>query len=228
MLENLFWCIAGIIGGAISSFSISLFFYLKGFKNKKILYSEIHTIKLSKSSILRKTLLSGTAQIWNAYYRKKGDFDSAWAFRSNISSGFYDVEYFRIKITGKEVINMNDFANSSPFGIQFSTDYSPKPSSDTVIMKSSNPHNPLRAVFEDNSMFINFDYLSKGEELWIYILHRRGSSRVNGVLKSGQLSSIGSSFILYITKLLIKIILIPSLILFILYCILNYLYLPFP
>lgn len=43
MDSNLFWCIVGIIGGAISSFLISLFFYLKGFKNKKILLSEVYS-----------------------------------------------------------------------------------------------------------------------------------------------------------------------------------------
>ena len=38
MNSNLFWCIVGIIGGAIFSLLISLFFYFKGLNKKRLTY----------------------------------------------------------------------------------------------------------------------------------------------------------------------------------------------
>ena len=43
MNSNLFWCVVGIIGGAIVSFIISLLFYFLGIKKKRLSY-EINTI----------------------------------------------------------------------------------------------------------------------------------------------------------------------------------------
>ena len=50
MNSNLFWCIIGIIGGAIVSFIISLLFYFLGIKKKRLSY-EINTICLISNNI---------------------------------------------------------------------------------------------------------------------------------------------------------------------------------
>lgn len=50
MDSNLFWCILGIIGGAIVSFIISLSFYRFGLKKKRLSY-EINTSCLISNNI---------------------------------------------------------------------------------------------------------------------------------------------------------------------------------
>ncbi len=50
MNSSLFWCIAGIIGGAIISFIISYFFYFKGLSRKYLTY-EINTISVISKKI---------------------------------------------------------------------------------------------------------------------------------------------------------------------------------
>ena len=219
--SNLFWCIVGIIGGAVSSFLISLFFYLKGFKSKKILYSEKHSILYNGetcSIIFPTTDGRIVRRFYLALYADA---------RYNMSVERlcrYDIEIFRFKITGKEVIHMEDFAHAVPFQIRTSDNYAPEISSLTVRMESSNRNNTLTPTFENNTMRINFDYLSKGETITIFILHQSGMAHVEGVLKNGKISGIGSSFILHFIWTILKGVLLSLGICCVLYFITSLIY----
>lgn len=50
MNSNLFWCIAGILGGAIVSFFISYVFYFKGLTRKRLTY-DIKTFSIVSNKI---------------------------------------------------------------------------------------------------------------------------------------------------------------------------------
>lgn len=219
--SNLFWCVVGIIGGAVTSFLISLFFYLKGFKSKKILYSEKHSI-MYDGEVCRIVFPTTDGRIVRRFYL---------AFYASLRYDMpfeklcrYDIEIFQFKITGKEIIHMEDFAHAVPFQIRTSDNYAPEISSLTVRMESSNRYNTLMPTFENNTMRINFDYLSKGETIKIFILHRSGRAHVEGVLKTGKISGIGSSFIWHFIWTILKGVLISLGICFVLYSIMSLIY----
>lgn len=202
--SNLFWCIMGIIGGAISSFLISLYFYLKSFKNKKILYSSMYSF----STYLPRTLYVMTCLQFDIDINK-----------------YSSIARFKIKINGKSSIEANNFTTSSPFRIHFN--YEGKIVTNNIQIKiiPSNPENIISYTVNDNDILINFECLGKGETILIYILFSDGVPVLKGYLKDGKISSVGESFLLYFIFMAIKIIFLAflfSIIIFLVFCFIYY------
>lgn len=205
MDSNLFWCIVGIIGGAISSFLISLFFYLKGFKNKKILFSEVFSFIPIVKEIL----------FLMAY--------ALWGVNVKTNHKYKNVTYFKIKAVGKEVIEMKNFTDSSPFRIHFNSEYETTINNAKIGIASSNSENKIGYTIKDNDILLNFDCLEKGDTIQICILSPDDVyPRLKGHLKGGQITCVGISFLLYFTLQIIKIIFLSLLFLIIVGSVLNF------
>lgn len=183
--SNLFWCIMGIIGGSISSYLISLYFYLKGFKNKKILFSAMYSYHTSFPSIL---------------YAK-----TSLLFDVDINK-YNHIARFKIRINGKSSIEANSFANHSPLKIHFNHKCKIVTNNIKIKIIPSNPENIISYTVNDNDILLNFECLGKGETIFIYILYFDGHPTLKGYLKDGKISSVGDSFLLYFIYMTMKIV----------------------
>ena len=203
--SNLFWCIMGIIGGAISSFLISLYFYLKSFINKKILYSSMYL----------ETVLS------NSYYL--GDYFSP--FDVDIINKYDYLALFEIRINGKSSIEANSFINKAPFRIHFNHESKIVTNNINIKIVPSNPENIISYTINNNDILINFECLGKGETILIYILYSDGEPELKGYLIDGKISHVGESFFLYFISMAMKIIFSAFLlfgIMFLTFCFIYY------
>lgn len=96
MDSNLFWCVAGIIGGAIFSFLISYLFYFKGLTKKCLTY-EINTFCIMSDKINQ---IEGLIVKYNSDEIKD-------LYSSTIT----------IKNIGNSIVKSQDFAPSCPISI---------------------------------------------------------------------------------------------------------------
>ena len=173
MDSNLFWCIVGIIGGAIVSFIISLLFYFLGIKKKRLSY-EIDTLCLISNNI---------NQVKGLKVK----------YKSNKIDNLYSSK-ITIKNIGNVNIEKQDLATNYPLSIstngQFllnksnGIDFYPihKANNITPIINFENSNNLC------NHIIINFDYISKNDEFTCSIFHT-GDISFDGVLKDGEIIS---------------------------------------
>lgn len=176
MNSNLFWCIIGIIGGAISSGLISLFFHFKGIKKMRLAYN-IETICIISDKV---------SQI-NGLKLK---------YHYNEINNLYS-STITIKNIGNCVIEKQDFAPSSPISLstngQFLIDETNK-----INLFPSNKVNNVYPLFKNdndnncNHITITFDYISKKENLTCSLFHT-GNIFFNGVLKDGEIISLNEN-----------------------------------
>lgn len=171
MDSNLFWCIVGIIGGAI----VSLFFYIIGSKRKIIKYN-INSEQLISTDT---SLLDGIDVIYNSkplseLYKTTVTFENA----------------------GNSNIELNDFSTKNPLSIivsngEFlSTDithyqngghknYVPCDVHTTIYQQKSKPYVYERAT-------VKFEYISPKQSIKCIVYHT-GDLQVYGDLKEGKL-----------------------------------------
>lgn len=96
MDSNLFWCIIGIIGGAIFSLIITIIFYIIGKTRKRISYN-------IKTSCLISSNTNKINDLEIKYNNKK--IDSLYLSR------------IKIKNTGNTIIEKSDFSTTNPLTV---------------------------------------------------------------------------------------------------------------
>lgn len=174
MNSNLFWCIIGIVGGAVFSLIISLIFFLVGLKRKKLNYN-IQTFCLVSKKINQ---IKGLEVKYNSKEIEN-------LYSSTIS----------IKNVGNSVIEKQDVSPSCPFSISTNGVFLLNNVNDTNLY-SSNKTNHVFASFnidesnnETRHIILNFEYIAKKEE-WTYTVLHTGDITFDGVLKDGKISNI--------------------------------------
>ena len=170
MDSNLFWCIIGIIGGAIVSFIISLLFYFIGLKRKRLIY-DVKTFNLISDKINQINGLEVT-------------YDSKEI--NNLYSST-----ITIKNIGNSIIEKQDFAPSCPLSISTDGKFLVDQSNSMSLfpLNKTNSVCPLFDIDDNNvcnHIIISFDYISKKEELTCSVFHT-GNISFNGVLKEGKI-----------------------------------------
>ncbi len=169
MNQNLFWCIIGILGGAVLSFIISHHFYVKGLK-KRILTYDISTRKV----------------IDNFYIEK---IDS---IKITYDSNIIDKLFFSriwVKNMGNTMIEKQDFVPSHQLSISTSGIFIRFPK-DYELSSFVNTENDIHLNFneENNCITFDFDYLSKTFLMYLNILHT-DNINFDGILKDGKIIS---------------------------------------
>lgn len=171
MDSNLFWCIVGIIGGAI----VSLFFYIIGSKRKIIEYN-INSEQLISTDA---SLLDGIDVIYNSQPISE-------LYRTTIS--FIN--------TGNSNIELNDFSTKNPLSIIVSNgkflssdiahyknggrkNYVPCDVHTTIYQQKSKPYVYERAA-------VKFEYIAPKQSIKCIVYHT-GDLQVYGDLKEGKL-----------------------------------------
>lgn len=174
MNSNLFWCIIGIVGGAIVSSIISLFFFLVGLKRKKINYN-IQTFCLVSKKINQ---IKGLEVKYNSKEIEN-------LYSSTIT----------IKNVGNSIIEKQDISPSCPFSLSTNGVFLLNNFNDTNLL-SSNKTNPVFVSFnidgsnnEVRHIILNFEYMAKKEE-WTYTVFHTGDITFNGVIKDGKISNV--------------------------------------
>lgn len=169
-MSNLYWCIAGIIGGAIFSFIISALFFFAGLQRKRMSY-EVNTFCIVSNKIAK---IEGLEV---KYHSKEIDN----LFASTIT----------IKNIGNSIIESSDFSPSYPLSISTTGKFLID-TSNGMQLRSSNKANNIYPKFEVddeytcNRIFIVFDYIPKHEQLTCSFFHT-GEIAVKGVLKDGKI-----------------------------------------
>lgn len=166
--SSAFWGIIGLIGG----FIVSFIFYKLSNKNKKILYTKNSQILVTNTL----SEINGLNITYENYPIK--DLTSTT---------------ITIKSVGKDIINMEDFGKATPFCIKTTEKFFLQSNINSIINKNSNPNNLIHPVVKDEAtILLNFDYLSKEDEIVFVLLHT-GTIDVDGKLKSGILLNKNSS-----------------------------------
>lgn len=167
-MSDLFWCIAGIIGGALVSFIISAIFFFVGLKRKRI-SCEFRTFCIYSNKFI------GIEGLEVKYHSNKID---------NLYSST-----MIIKNTGNSIIENSDFSQSHALSAtttgKFLTDISY-----TKIISSNKLNNAhLHFEVDDkntcNCISIVFDFLSKNDELYCTFFHTGQASPIC-ILKEGK------------------------------------------
>lgn len=165
---NLFWCIIGIVGGAIFSLFISLFFYFKGLNKRRLGYYIKTFCIVSKkiNQIIGLEVKYNSTEINNL-------------FSSTIT----------IKNIGNSIIEKQDFAPSFPISISTDDIFL---ANNITNFRSSNKVTNVKPLFEIdsngtcNKITIDFDYIPKKEEI-IFSVYHTGNIELNGLLKDGEI-----------------------------------------
>ena len=171
--SSLFWCLVGIIGGAIASFIISLIFYFKGVKKKRLAY-EIDTTSLISNNINQIKELKvkyKSNKITNLHYSK-----------------------VTIKNIGNVSIEKNDFATACPISISTNGRFLLNKSNEIDFYNTHTANNiqPNYIINKDNicnQIIINVDYMPKNYEFACSFFHS-GNISLDGVLKDGKILNI--------------------------------------
>lgn len=169
MNANLFWCIAGIIGGAIASFIISYFFYFRSLTRKCLTY-DIKTL----------CIVSDTINQINGLEVK---------YNSNNIENLYSSKV-TIKNIGNSVIQEQDVAPLCPISITTSGEFL---SSEKEAIKShpTNKISNYNLSFYNNEKInnyvkFNFDYIPK-KAIVTFSLFHTGNIMFNGDLIEGKI-----------------------------------------
>lgn len=171
MNSNLFWCIIGIIGGAIFSLLISLLFYFVGLKRKRLTY-DIKTFCIISDKINQ---INGLEVKYN----------------SNTIDNLYS-STITIKNIGNSIIERQDFAPTCPLSVLTNGEFLVDQSNGVNLFPLNKANNvyPLFEVVEDNGkcdrFVIAFDYISKKDKLTCSIFHT-GNISLDGILKDGKI-----------------------------------------
>lgn len=173
MNSNLFWCVVGIIGGAIVSFIISLLFYFLGIKKKRLSY-EINTICLISNNI---------NQVKGLKVK----------YKSNKINNLYSSK-ITIKNIGNVNIEKQDLATNCPLSISTNGQFLLNKSNEIDFYPIHKANNITPIIEFDNSsnlcnhIIINFDYISRNDEFTCSIFHT-GDISFDGILKEGEIIS---------------------------------------
>lgn len=168
MNPNLFWCITGILGGAVLSFIISHHFYVKGLKKRILTYN------ISTSEVIKN------------YYIKNLD-DIIIIYNSNIIDKLF-VSHIRIKNIGNTIIEKQDFIPSHQLSISTSGIFIRLPKDKELNF--FNQENDIHLNFneENNCITLDFDCLCKTSLIYLTILHT-DNINFDGILKDGKIIS---------------------------------------
>lgn len=175
MDSNLFWCIVGIVGGAIFSLIISLIFYLIGLKKKKISY-EIETSCL----ILNEVSLIDNLEI---------------KYNTNTIKNLYSSSITIIN-SGNSIIDKNDFSLSNPLSFITNGEFLINKTNKTNLINSNKNENLNVTLIEENARIrklnIEFDYISKNEFITFTVFHT-DNIFFNGKLKDGKIINLNNN-----------------------------------
>lgn len=169
MDTNLFWCIIGIIGGAVVSFIISYFFYFKGLTKKRLTY-EIKTFCIMSDKINQ---IKGLEVKYNST-----QIDNL--FSSTIT----------IKNIGNSIIKESDVTPLCPISLSTSGQFL----NDKYEYIESHPINKVsnyNLLFHgmgeiQNSVNFIFDYIPKKAIITFSLFHT-GDIIFNGDLMEGEI-----------------------------------------
>lgn len=156
------WGIIGLIGGIIVSF----IFYILSQKKKKLTFAKFSQVLITDniSEIDGLAITFSNKQIKNL-----------------ISTTI------KFESTGKDIIEMKDFATSSPLTIKTTGEFLLQDDITSILTNNSNPNNSLIPIKINNSEIkLQFDYISPNDTIFFTILHTEQLS-VEGILKTGSL-----------------------------------------
>lgn len=164
---NLFWCIVGVIGGAI----VSTFFYLINIKRKRLL-----------------CIIDTTPIVSNKISKLKGvtiSYDNKPIHDLNVTK-------IDIKNIGNSIIEPSDFAPVEPLYLITSGTFFTDENSSSKIETNKNFNNAHVTYVNDRTnkicikSVINFDYIAKKETITITLFHS-GEIYLHGKLKDGKI-----------------------------------------
>ncbi len=169
MNPNLFWCIVGIIGGAIFSLIISYFFYLKS-QNRKRLSCEINTFCIISDKINQ---IQGLEVKYNS---------------SEINDLYCST--ITIKNIGNSIVKKQDLVSSCPISILTSGQFL---NAEPYYIKSLpqdkiTNYNLSPQKIDDvcNYIEFNFDYIPQKAVITFSLFHT-GDIALNGDLLDGEI-----------------------------------------
>lgn len=169
MDSSLFWCITGIIGGAIISFIISYFFYFKGLTRKRLTY-DIKTFSIVSNKVNQ---IKGLEVKYNST-----EIENLYA--STIT----------IKNIGNSVVKEQDLVPLCPISLSTSGQFL-KAKMECVESKPSNKITKYDFSFQENNNIynyikFNFDYIPK-KAIITYSVFHTGNITFNGDLIDGEI-----------------------------------------
>lgn len=97
----------------------------------------------------------------------------------------------RIQSTGKEIIEMKDFAMSEPLCVNTDGKFFMSADQSKLLTYNSNESNRVTFTVNDSSIQIFFDYFSHNDEIDLTFFHT-GKLSVSGKLKNGKLCLVDS------------------------------------
>lgn len=156
------WGIIGLIGGIIVSF----IFYRLSQKKKELTYTKFSQVLITNniSEINGLTITFSNKQIKNLI-----------------------TTTIKFESTGKDIIEMNDFALSDPLTIRTNGEFLLQDNIISILSNNSNPNNSVVPVLKNNSEIkLQFDYLSPNDIMFFTILHTE-QIFVDGTMKTGHL-----------------------------------------
>jgi len=171
MDENLFWCIIGVIGGAIVSYFISYFFYFKSIKKKRLTY-DIKTFCLVSDKVNN---IEGLELKYNSVEIE--DLYSSTITITNI---------------GNSIIEEQDIVSSCPISISTSGHFL-KAKHDSINSYPKNKVTEYILSYNENSdvcnyVEFNFDYIPQNAIISFSVFYI-GDINFNGALKDGEIIS---------------------------------------
>ncbi len=168
---NLFWCLVGIAGGAVTSTLISLFFYLKGINRKQLTY-DISTFCIISNKINQ---IEGLEVKYN----------------STEIENLYSAT-ITIRNIGNSIIEMHDLAPLCPISISTSGQFL-KAGCDCVASSPADKRTNHTLLFRKSDDLYNyvefdFDYIPQ-KAVITFSLFYTGDLTFDGALKDGKILS---------------------------------------
>lgn len=147
---NLFWCITGIVGGAIISFLVSYFFYFKGLTKKRLTY-EINTFCIVSDKVNQ---IKGLEVTYN----------------SNEIDNLYSSTII-IKNIGNSIVKQQDMAPLCPISVSTSGKFL-KPKNEYIVSQPANKVSDYNLSYiNDSQINFNFDYIPQKAIIKFSLFH---------------------------------------------------------
>jgi len=162
---NTLWSIGGTIIGILGIFG-SFIFYKLGQRTRKLIYT------VSSQPLITDNLsdLEGLQIIYQDKPIK------------NLTS-----TTIVFKSIGNENVERDDFGEKTPLYIKTTEEFLLQADMNSIVTANSNPGNSLCPVKKDDqTIWVDFEYLRKGDSITVTMLHT-GNISVTGQLKSGKL-----------------------------------------
>lgn len=154
--SSILWGIIGIL--------VTIFFYKLDQRTKKLIYTK------NSQSLITDTI-SKIDGLNITYFKKP---------IKNLTS-----TTIKIKSTGKDIIEMSDFAQLSPLSLKTDGKFV----SQSVEISNSNPLNPIEFnCINDSTIQLKYDYFKRNDLITITLFHT-GNLTVTGELKKGKIVS---------------------------------------